>query len=194
VFVSQGQFPVEMEVKAMVLYPDHLRVDTTVPVGVIQQGFDGKVAWLAGSQGFMELPPSFNAEFQRGLDLVGGWGVYRQALAGKAQVWWVGEETLEGKQALAVEWLAGPDKVKLYFDPSTHLLVGAKYRQTTPQGSAETLQVWSDFRGVAGADDGLKFPYRNVTYRDGAEFSETTAQSVKVNTKPDPAIFSKPNK
>ncbi len=190
--VPQGEF--STQAKAWVVFPDHVRVETTLPFGVIKQGFDGKAGWSAGPQGTTDLPPNFNGEFQRSIDLVGGWGVYRQAMAGKAQVSFSGEEEIEGKKTLAVEWLSSPAKAKLYFDPETHLLVGARYRQATPQGPAEILQVWSDFRDVSGAAAGVKFPHRSVNYRQGAKFTETTVEGLKVNTKPDPALFSKPAK
>src|SRR5713101_3055243 len=190
--VPQGEF--STQAKAWVVFPDHLSVETTLPFGVIKQGFDGKAGWAAGPQGISDLPPNFNAEFQRSIDLVAGWGVYRQAMAGKAQVSFLGEEEIDGKKTLAVEWLSGPAKAKLYFDPETHLLVGARYRQATPQGPAEILQVWSDFRDVSGAAAGVKFPRRSVNYRQGAKFTETTVEGLKVNTKPDPALFSKPTK
>ena len=74
------------------------------------------------------------------------------------------------------------------------MLVGARYRQVTPQGPAEILQVWSDFVDVSGAAPGVKFPRRSVNYRQGAKFTETTVEGLKVNTKPDLALFSKPAK
>ena len=192
--VSVPQGELSTQAKAWVVFPDHLSVETTLPFGVIKQGFDGKAGWSAGPQGASDLPPNFNAEFQRSIDLVAGWGVYRQAMAGKAQVSFLGEEEIDGKKTLAVEWLSGPAKAKLYFDPETHLLVGARYRQVTPQGPAEILQVWSDFQDVSGAAAGVKFPRRSVNYRQGAKFTETTVEGLKVNTKPDPALFSKPAK
>lgn len=193
IFVPQGEFPTQSKAW-VVFFPDRLRVETTLPFGVIKQGFDGKAGWLAGPKGTTDLPPDFNAEFQRSIDLVAGWGVYRQAIAGKAQVSFLGEEEIEGKKTLAVEWLSVAAKAKLYFDPETHLLVGARFRQVTPQGSDEILQVWSDFRDVSGVAAGVKFPHRSVNYRQGAKFTETTVEDLKVNTKPDPALFSKPAK
>ncbi len=193
IFVPQGEFPTQSK-GWVVFFPDRLRVDTTLPFGVIKQGFDGKAGWLAGPQGTTDLPPDFNGEFQRSIDLVAGWGVYRQAMAGKAQVSFLGEEEIEGKKTLAVEWMSGAAKAKLYFDPETHLLVGARFRQVTPQGPAEILQVWSDFRDVSGVAAGVKFPHRSINYRQGAKFTETTVEGLKVNTKPDPALFSKPAK
>ena len=190
--------------KLIVVYPDHVRVKTTLPFGVVTQVSDGQTAWQATPQGAVTLPPNINGEFQRFIALLGGWGVLRQGLAGKIQAQFIGEEQIEDKKALAVDWVlssAGegqpaPERVRLYFDPETHLLIGARYRQPGPQGFADVLQVWSDFRPVQipgkGSGAGLKFPYSIRTYRNAAKYSVIAVEELKLNTKPDPAIFTKP--
>jgi len=185
-FTPQGEFP--LDVRLQLVFPDRLWMDVNLPFGAIQQGYDGTSAWVASPQGTMDLPSNQTAQAQRGIDLVGGLGVYRQALTGKLAALFVGEEEVGGKKVLAVEWNAMAGKVKLYFDPETRLLVGARYRQTTLEGVFDTEQRWSDFRAV----DGVRFPFHWVTYRDGAKFSEQTILEVKLNTKPDPSLFAKP--
>jgi len=133
----------------------------------------------------MELPA---AEFERNLLLIGGLGVVRQALSGKLAAAFRGEEEVEGRKLFVAEWNSGAGKVKLYFDPESKRLAGARYRITSPQGSFEALQLWSDFREV----EGIQYPFHTVTYRDGAKFSEQTVQELKLNTRPDAAVFAKP--
>jgi len=129
--------------------------------------------------------------------------VLRQGLAGKIQAQFIGEEQIEDKKALAVDWVLSsggegqpaPERVRLYFDPETRLLIGARFRQPGPQGFADVLQVWSDFRLVQipgeGSGAGLKFPYFIRTYRNAAKYSVIAVEEVKLNTKPDPVIFTK---
>ena len=97
-----------------------------------------------------------------------------------------------------MEWETPAGRGKLYFDPESRLLVGAKYRQTTMQGVVQSEQQWSDFRRLPGpveaAAGGIQIPYRWITLRDGAKFNELTIQEVKLNTKLDPALFTKPAK
>ncbi len=189
-----GQLPIE--VKVQVQFPSQIRVDIKTSASSIVQGYDGKAAWVVAPQGAMDLPANLNAEIQRGIDLEGGFGVFREALAGKAEAQFLGEEEVEGKKVLAAEWTSAAGKTKLYFDPTTRHLVGARYRQVTMQGTVETLQWWDDFRlvpsGAEGAVNAVQFPFRWLNYRDAAKFSETTVQEIKLNTKPDPAVFSKP--
>jgi zinc protease len=183
-----GQVPIE--VKVYLAFPSQIRVDVKTPTSSLVQAYDGKTAWMqtAAPAGAVDLPTALNAEVQRGIDLEGGFGVFRQALAGKLEAQLLGEEEVEGKKLLAAVWSSTAGPTKLYFDPATHHLVGARYRQVTVQGAVQTLQWWDDFRPV----DGVQFPFRWLNYRDGQKFSETTVQEIKLNTKPDPALFSKP--
>ena len=182
----QGTFPVETSV--VVAYPDHIRAELSLPMTTIKTGFDGKSSWIQSPQGAMDLPPSMNAENLRTIALTGGWGLFQQALEGKSEVKFVGEEEVEGQKLLAAEWTSPSGPVKLYFDPAKRMLVGARFKQTGLQGQAEVLDLWSDFKAV----EGIQFPYTHTTYRDGTKSGSVTASSVQLNTKPDPTVFSKP--
>jgi zinc protease len=182
----QGDFAIE--VKYTIAFPDRVRSEVKLPFGLLVQGFDGKSGWASTPQGVMDLPPEYAGESQRAAALSGGWGLYKMALAGTLHAQFVGEEDWDGKKDLVVQWnaLAGP--IKLYFDPGTHLLAGAHFKSVTPQGGTETDQHWSDYRDVQGR----KFPYAVAILHNGAKFSETTVQSVAVNSKPDAKVFTKP--
>lgn len=181
-----GEFQGDFQVVAV--YPNRLRSEIKLPMATIQQGYDGQVTWMATPQGSRGLPPGQNAESERSILLLGGFGIYREARAGRLEAALAGTEVVDGKERMAAEWNAPAGRVKLYFDPETKLLAGARFRVASPQGSYESLQLWSDFRSV----DGVKFPFRSVTYRDGAKFSDQVFQDVKLNPKPDPSLFSKP--
>ena len=202
-----GQLPIE--VKVQLAFPSSIRVEIKTPTSSLVQAYDGKTAWMQSPQRVMDLSAMLNAEVQRGVDLEGGFGVFRAALAGKLEAQALGEEEVEGKKVLAAVWHSGAGPTKLYFDPATHRLVGARYPQVTLQGTVGTLQWWDDFRAVPlaprpprrdegslteGAADGLQFPFRWLNFRDGTKFSETTVAEIKLNTKLDPALFSKPAK
>ena len=179
---------VAIGLKLAIIYPNMLHSDVHLPVIDISQGSDGSSVWAVTPQGAIDLPPEYSGEIDRGIALAGGWGLYKQAMAGKIELQYLGDEDLDGKKAQAVQWHATNGPVKLFFDPATHLLIGAHFQSITPQGIAETDHRWSDFRAVSG----LQFPYHNVIFRDGSKFSDTAAQAVKVNTNPDHAIFAKP--
>ncbi len=192
-FTAQGEFqspqgPVLVDVKFQSALPDKLWMELVLPFGLMQQGYDGKVGWLSSPQGAMDLPATQNSEAQRGIDLVGGWGVFRQAAAGQIEAAFAGEKDFQGKKALGVDWNAASGKVTLFFDRETRLLVGAAYVARTLQGEFDTVQVWSDFRAV----DGVQFPFHWLTLRNGAKFSEQKVRELRLNPALDPALFAKP--
>lgn len=187
IFIQGQQIP--SQTKIQIIYPDHVRSETTVgPLGAFTLGFDGKAAWISSQQGAQDAPPSMFGEFQRSIILSGGWGLYQQILAGKVEAASLGQEDLDGKKADALLWKSPFGDVKLYFDPASHLLVGAHYRSVTPQGASEVDQRWSDFRAV----EGRQFPFHNVLLREGEKFADSTIQEVKINPSLDSSLFAKP--
>jgi zinc protease len=185
-FTPQGELDADSKIAAV--FPDRLRSDVTLPFGTLTQGFDGKSSWTVTPQGPSDLPPSQNAELTRGIALIAAIGVYREAAAGQAQVALLGEEEVEGRRFIAAEWAGPAGPVKLYFDPQTRLISGVRFRANAPQGSFESLALWSDFR----AFEGVQIPFKAVVWRDGAKFIEQSVVEVTLNPKLDPAIFAKP--
>lgn len=179
---------VATEVRIQVSYPDQIRVDSKLPFGELTQAFDGKSAWVSSPQGKQALPPEFNSEFARGVALGGGVGVYRLAFAGQLEAQFAGQEDVQGRKLAALVWSAPFGAVKLYLDPSSHLVTAVRYVSKTPQGPADTLQVWDDFRAV----EGIQYPYHAVTFRNDAKYNETSVQEIKFNTKPAPSVFVMP--
>ncbi len=183
-----GGQEITTDLKLTVAYPDRIRLEQKLPFGTVVLGFDGKSGWLVSPQGAMDLPPNFFGELQRGIALAGAVGLYREALAGKIEAQFIGEEEIEGKKTVGVQWNAPFGEVKLYFDPETHLLVAARFRQLTQQGPTDAEQRWSDYKSV----EGLQLAHASTVFHEGAKFSSSTLKEVKLNTKPDAAIFEKP--
>lgn len=193
-FTAAGKFEtpqgaMDVTVKTQAAFPDKLWMELGTPAFTMQQGFDGKSGWLATPQGTMDLPPTQAPEAQRGMDLIGGWGVYREAIGGKINASFVGEKDFQGKKAQAVEWTCAAGKVTLFFDPQNKLLIGAAFHARTVQGTFDAVNTWSDFRPV----EGVQFPHHWVTLRDGVKFSDSTVTEVKLNVALEPKQFSKPN-
>lgn len=182
----QGSLP--LTVKWQIAYPDKVHAEIALPMGQMTQVSDGKSAWMQSPQGNQDASPEALGEFQRGLDLFGGWGLYQQALGGTTKAQYVGQEnTADGKPADVVNWIASFGTVKLYFDSSTHLLVEAKYTSGGMRGTEQSDQRWSDFRMV----EGRQFPFQSVTYRDGTKYSDSTVQDIHINPTLDPSLFVK---
>jgi outer membrane lipoprotein-sorting protein len=186
--VSIGAQELPFEAKIFVIFPDHMRIDTKIPLGDVTQAWDGKTGWLGNAQTTQTVPPEQDGEFTRTLLLLGGWGLFRDTQAGKIQAQALGSRDVMGEKTDAIAITAGDLHFIVYLDPDSHLLMGARYTQDTQQGKVESVQVWSDFHDVQG----MKFPFHSVTYRDGARFSESSVKDMRLNTSPDPKIFTKP--
>jgi zinc protease len=180
---EKGQFfgmgsEIPITVKWLIAYPDRSHLEVSFGPNKATQVCDGKSAWVATPQGTRDATPVIS-EFERGIALYGGgWGLYKRALAGKVEANAIGDEEIDGKKTTGVA-VEGPfGKLKLYFDPGTHLLTAARYESAGPQGAtAQSEQHWSDYREV----EGRKFAFSSVIYRDGAKFDETSAQDLKLN-------------
>jgi hypothetical protein len=141
-----GEMPVN--VKWLVSYPARSRADVTLAGMSVVQVCDGNSAWFQFQSQTRDASQMIG-EFERGIALFGGgWGFYRQVLAGKVSGQSIGEEEISGKKTLGVA-VEGPfGSVKLYFDASTHLLFAARYESSGLQGASDSEQGWSDYRTV----------------------------------------------
>jgi zinc protease len=171
-----------------VSYPDRMRLDMKLPVGSLTQGFDGAVGWLRYPGGVSEVPPDAASELRRSILLTGGIGIINDAVGGNIDVQYIGEEEVRGKKTIAALWRGPSGAVRLFVDAETHLLYAARFFSAGPQGTAETLQVWDDYRPV----DGIQFPFHTVTYQDGVRHSEIFVQQVHFNQPMDASVFAKP--
>jgi zinc protease len=177
-----------LKVTWQVQYPDHSYGDVNLGSVDILQVCDGTSSWLKFPNGVRDTT-NIIGEFKRGIALFGGgWGIYQQTLAGNISAQAIGEEKIGEKSLQGVLVTLPFAAIKLYFDPNTHLLAAARYQSKGEQGDVENEQHWSDYRTV----EGRQFAYATETYRDGLKLFESTTDSVQVNPKVDPAIFTKP--
>jgi hypothetical protein len=186
IMTSQGD--TTLAVKWMVAYPDRSHGEVDFGGQKVIQVCDGTSAWLQLPQGTRDTTPVIS-EFKRGISLFGGgWGVYEQVLAGKMNGQFIGETEIDGKKTLGVSIDGAFGPVKLYFDPTTHLLSAARFQSMGAQGTSDNEQRWSDYRKV----DGRVFAFSTVTYRDGTKFFESTIQNVQLNPTLGESLFAKP--
>jgi zinc protease len=178
----------QLGVTWQVSYPDRSYGEVSLGPTMIVQVCDGTSSWLKFPDGIRDTTDMIS-EFKRGITLFGGgWGLYQQTLAGKITGQAIGEEEIGGKKMLGVAVNGAFGAVKLYFDPTTHLLAAARYQSATDHGPSDNEQHWSDYRNV----EGRQFAFATDTYRDGAKLFESTVLTVRINPKLDHALFAKP--
>jgi zinc protease len=177
-----------IKVSWLVSYPDRSHGQVEFQWQTIMQVCDGKSAWLQFPDKVVDAS-RFLPEFERGIAMFGGgWGAYQRVLDGKLAAQFIGEEEIDGKKAEGVQLEAPFNSVKLYFDPTTHLLAVAHYQSEGQHGMVDNDQRWSDYRTV----DGKQFAYATTIYRDGAKFLESHVVEVNLNSKIDESLFVKP--
>jgi len=177
-----------IKVSWLVSYPDRSHGQVDFQGQTIMQVCDGKSAWLQFPDKVVDAT-RFIAEFERGISMFGGgWGAYQRVLDGKLAGRFIGEEEIDGKKTEAVQLEAPFYSVKLYFDPTTHMLAAAHYQSEGQHGMVDNDQRWGDYRTLGGK----QFAYTTTIYRDGAKFLESHVEQVNLNPKIDESLFVKP--
>jgi zinc protease len=185
-FNQSNEAPIK--VSWLVSYPDRSHGQVDFQGQTIMQVCDGKSAWLQFPDKVVDAT-RFLSEFERGIAMFGGgWGAYQRALEGKLAGQFIGEQEIDGKKTEGVQLEAPFNSVKLYFDPSTHLLAAAYYQSEGQHGMVDNDQRWGDYQTV----DGKQFAYTTTIYRDGAKFLESRIEKVDLNPKIDESLFAKP--
>jgi hypothetical protein len=116
----------------------------------------------------------------RNIRLAGGIGLLREVLEGKAEV-----QALEDGGVL---WKRDADTVKLYFDPSTHLISKMVHQGSGMTGPVEVELAFSDYRSAGS----LKLPFKAVMTQGGQPAGEQTFTERKINTGLSADLFKKP--
>lgn len=176
------------ETVAEVLYPDKSKSVTKLAMGEVVQAYDGGAGWMKmGPQPPMDLPPMMVPELRRGIVTALGIDLLRKAAAGEAEVHAIEPAEVEGGKVDGVAWSLGDVQMRVYFDPSTHLLSKLAYRGVSPQGAMDVEVRVSDFREV----EGLKVPFKVVGFQNGQQYLDLTVSGVTFNSGIDPAGFQK---
>jgi hypothetical protein len=177
-----------LTVKWAVAYPDRSHGDVLYGGQPVMQTCDGKSAWIVVGSQTRDATPTIG-EFERGITLFGGgWGLYREVLAGHISGRATGETEIDGRKTNGVAVHAPFGDVTLFFDLGTHLLAAARFKTATPQGKMEAEQRWSGYRKVGGR----LFAFSTVTYRGGEKVFESTVSAVKINPPVEDSLFAKP--
>jgi zinc protease len=176
----------EMNVKTVqsVRYPDGLHMQMQLPMGTMEQAFDGKSAWLRGPKGAEQLPESEAHELGEDLfldpvNLLRNAGLKVQFVgeeAGAAPGWLIRVQDAQDATRTATLKVA-KDGAKI---------LEMRYRSNGDQGPEDVVDSFSDWRPV----EGVAFAFREESTRAGKPFSSVSTEAVEMNPKLDPELFS----
>ncbi|HLJ50325.1 MAG TPA: pitrilysin family protein [Bryobacteraceae bacterium] len=180
VSISMGGQTMKASLEEVVLFPDKYKMTMSLPFGNVIQAWDGKVAWVQQGPQTRELPANMAKEVERSMAMVGGVGLLRSAVDGKAEVNATGDNT--------VVWTSGEEKVTVVFDPASKRIAKLTYRGVGPQGPADNDVEYSDYRQV----EGVYLPFHEIVIINGQKFGEREFTERKINGEVKPEIFAKP--
>jgi predicted Zn-dependent peptidase len=186
--VSGPQGTITVEETYVISYPGRIHSELGIMDQKLIEVLDGDKGWMASGPRSAALPSNQMTNLRRRILLAEGVGIYQAALGGSAKAQWLGEEEVHGHKLVALEWQSDTGPVKLYIDPTTHLVTGVAYAAGAGPASPETVELWSDFRPV----NGIQFPFQMVGYEGGAKFMDATVKQIEINVPVDPKLFIRP--
>jgi zinc protease len=186
--VQSAGINTDLPTTTTIRYPGSFRIESTTPAGRLIQVFSAGRYWVQDSKGVHEAPDSMAAVIRGSVQR----DTVPLLLALKnGEVSATVGETIDGGRTLPTLEVALPGSapLTLIFDPSTSLLVRAKYRLSNPGGDVTVEEIYSDYRDVKG----LKVAFITDVRRDGAAAVRRTLQAFDFNVPVDSALFNKPS-
>ena len=166
--------------------PNMMRLDINNLGMVINQAYDGEVAWMIDPQtgASTQMPENASLEFKR--QALGNAALLNPEKFG-IKYDFKGKEKLEDKEYLVLEQTTEDGhKTTIYLDPATYLTYKAKgtaLGQAGVEVMAETITT--DYKKV----DGLLVSHSMTQYQDGQEFMRMTVTKVIFNSNLEDSFF-----
>ncbi|HET8548068.1 MAG TPA: insulinase family protein [Bryobacteraceae bacterium] len=178
--MSMGGQTMNVENEEMVIFPDKYRMQMTLPMGQMVQGYDGKVVWVQqGTQG-REMPAEMGAEVRNGILRSGSIGLLRSALDGSAEI--------AATDANTILWKKGETTMRITFDPETKRVAKVAYRGMGMGGPADMEAQYRDYRKIGD----VWWPHQATVLQNGQKFVEVTVTEIVLNPDLKPELFTKP--
>lgn len=174
-------------IKTILLLPDKLRREVSLPMGKVITIYDGKSAWAVTPRGTIDLGEEQKAELRREL--------FRNSLMllknlGSLEPRYLESSEVNGKKAEVV-LIPGPDDtaIKLYLDSESGMILKKAYRSwLAPSGGmADVEEEYLEYQEL----DGVKIPHKVIVKEGGAKAREHIITSARINGGVSPELFTK---
>jgi zinc protease len=180
---------VNAQVTTWLEYPDHVRVETTLPSAKVVQGYDGEHAWVRDPTGLHDVPESAEGEVKatfRRDTIAALLAAHDGALTPRALP---DVKDPGGAVHHALE-LSGPDfePMVLYLDPATGLVSRQTYVATGAPGRPLIEERFSDYRAVHG----IQVAYSASVSVAGRTILERKVTDIQINPPIDASLFKRP--
>ena len=183
-----GPMPGTIQAESTIVYPDHMKVDMTMPQGSFSIVVTPAAAFVeSGGQVVQELPPSRRDESMAQIhrDLL----YIAQHVSDPAFAFAASGTEKSGNLATAIVDVSGPGvEMRWFVDPQSGKVVRETYKATGPSGPNDAETAFSDWRAV----EGLNIPFHRANKQNGEDSSSAQFTSFELNPHIDPKIFEKP--
>lgn len=183
-----GPMPGQIQAETTIVYPDHMKVDMTMPQGSFSMIITPATAFVtSGGKVVQELPPSRRdesmAQIRRDLLYIA------QHASDPAFTFAASGTEKSGEVNTTVVEVSGPGiDMRWFVDPETGKVVRETYQSMGRSGPENTETTFSDWRPV----EGLNLPFRRANKQNGEDSSTAQFTSFQLNPQVDPKIFEKP--
>ncbi|HWH58040.1 MAG TPA: pitrilysin family protein [Terriglobales bacterium] len=185
---KSGQMPGQIQAESSIVYPDHMKLDMTMPQGSFSIVVTPAAAFVeSGGQVVQELPPSRRDESMAQIhrDLI----YIAQHASDPAFAFAASGSEKSGDTDTAIVDVSGPGvDLRWFVDPQSGKVVRETYQAMGRSGPENTETAFSDWRPV----NGLNLPFHRANKQNGQDASTTQFTSFELNPQVDPKIFEKP--
>ncbi|HEX4346460.1 MAG TPA: pitrilysin family protein [Vicinamibacterales bacterium] len=169
-------------------YPNHVRVETKTPAGVIVQAYDGARAWIRDPRGVHDVPNEMVQQLDAGFarDVI---ALLIDAQARRVRTRALPDVKADDGRTYHVLECSSPalEPTILYIDPVTYLVARQSYVAGGP-GQPIVEESFTDYRDV----DGIKLSFAAAVRQGGQPVAERRVTSIRLNAPIDPALFRRP--
>ena len=176
-----------IDIDSTTLYPDREHTVMTMPMGEMTMVFTPDASFVVSPMGTNDMRSEQRENMLRQLRLeILPLMMYADE-PGRTYTA-TGSEKIGDVDAKIVEVHADNNNtVKLWIDPSTGRILRKSTNVRGPQGPAEAVTDYSEWKTFGG----LQFPTRYTTTRNGEPFGQGAVKNIDINPKVDPSIFVK---
>ena len=185
---KNGPMTGPIQAESTILFPDHMKVDMTMPQGSFSMIITPASAFVtSGGQVVQELPPSRRDESMEQIrrDFI----YVAQHVSDPAFSFTASGTDKSGDTPTAIVDVSGPGVAMRWFvDPQSGKLIRETYKSMGPSGPADSETTFSDWRPV----EGLNIPFHRANKQNGQDSSAAQFTSFQLNPQVDPKMFEKP--
>ncbi len=184
--VNTPQGEMAMEIESTTLYPDRERSTMHMPMGEMTMVMAPEGSFVITPMGTQDMPGAQKENIRRDLKLE-----LLPVLMNMDQPDYkfaaIGSEKIGDINAKIIEITGAGSTLKWWIDPATGRLLRKQSRAQTPQGPADVVTDYAEWKPFGG----LMLPSKFVTTRNGEKFGNGELKAMEINPAVDASMFVK---